>query len=94
MTLIAEILSFIIELNIMSRFNVYGWNYKRRLAEVEEQFEVRAFVVMLGKGMQLGPAKVFTDRAAAEAYAKEEKKSYEDRFGETLTTQVRDVPIG
>lgn len=77
----------------MSQFNVHEWNYKRRLDEIGEQVEVRAFVVMLGKGMQLGPARVFTDRAAAEAYAAEEKRSYEDRFGETLTTQIRDVPI-
>ena len=77
----------------MSRFNVHEWNYKRHLGEVEEHVEVRAFVVMLGKGMQLGPVRVFTDRAAAEAYAAEEKRSYEDRFGETLTTQIRDVPI-
>jgi len=78
----------------MSEFNVHEWNYKRRLGEAEEQFEVRAFVVMLGKGMQLGPRKVFKDRAAAEAYAAEEKRTYEDRFGETLTTQILAVPMG
>lgn len=77
----------------MLEFDVHGWNKKRRLSEIEEQVEVRAFVVMLGKGMQLGPVKVFTDRAAAEAYAAEEKRNYEDRFGETLTTQIRDVPL-
>ena len=64
------------------------------LNEIEKQFEVRAFVVMLGKGMQLGPRKVFKDRAAAEAYAAEEKRTYEERFGEKLTTQVLEIPMG
>ena len=77
----------------MSNFNVHEWNRKRRLAEVEKRFEVTAFVVMLGKGMQLGPAKVFTNKAAAEAFAAEEKRTYEERFGTKLTTQVRDIPM-
>ena len=69
-------------------------NVDSNLNEVEKQFEVRAFVVMLGKGMQLGPRKVFKDRAAAEAYAAEEKRTYEERFGEKLTTQVLEIPMG
>ena len=78
----------------MSEFNVHKWNYKRRLGEVEEQFEVRAFVVMLGKGMQLGPRKVFQNKEDVVAYAAEEKRTYEERFGETLTTQVLEIPMG
>ena len=78
----------------MARFNVHEWNRKRYLNEVEEQFEVRAFVVMLGKGMQLGPARVFQSKADAQAYAAEEKRTYEERFGETLTTQVLEIPMG
>ena len=69
-------------------------NMDSDLNEIEKQFEVRAFVVMLGKGMQLGPRKVFKDRAAAEAYAAEEKRTYEKRFGEKLTTQVLEIPMG
>ena len=69
-------------------------NVDSNLNEIEKQFEVRAFVVMLGKGMQLGPRKVFQDRAAAEAYAAEEKRTYEERFGEKLTTQVLEIPMG
>ena len=69
-------------------------NMDSDLNEIEKQFEVRAFVVMLGKGMQLGPRKVFKDRAAAEAYAAEEKRTYEERFGEKLTTQVLEIPMG
>ena len=78
----------------MSNFNVHEWNRKRRLAEVEKRFEVTAFVVMLGKGMQLGPARVFQSKADAQAYAAEEKRTYEERFGETLTTQVLEIPMG
>ena len=69
-------------------------NIDSDLNEIEKQFEVRAFVVMLGKGMQLGPRKVFKDRAAAEANAAEEKRTYEERFGEKLTTQVLEIPMG
>ena len=77
----------------MAQFNVHEWNRKRYLNEVEEQFEVRAYVVMLGKGMQLGPARIFRNKEDAVAYAAEEKRTYEERFGETLTTQIREVPL-
>ena len=69
-------------------------NIDSDLNEIEEQQGARVYVVMLGRGMQLGPAKVFKDRAAAEAYAAEEKRTYEERFGEKLTTQVLEIPMG
>ena len=68
-------------------------NIDSDLNEIKEQQGARVYVVMLGKGMQLGPAKVFTDKAAADAYAAEEKRTYEERFGTKLTTQVRDIPM-
>ena len=69
-------------------------NIDSDLNEIEKQFEVRAFVVMLGKGMQLGPAKIFRNKEDAVAYAAEEKRTYEERFGEKLTTQVLEIPMG
>ena len=68
-------------------------NMDSDLNEIEKQFEVRAFVVMLGKGMQLGPAKIFRNKEDAVAYAAEEKRTYEERFKEKLTTQVLEIPI-
>ena len=68
-------------------------NIDSDLNEIEEQQGARVYVVMLGRGMQLGPAKVFTNKAAAEAFAAEEKRTYEERFGTKLTTQVRDIPM-
>ena len=83
-----------VEFMLNKAYNMLSKKANINLNEIEKQFEVRAFVVMLGKGMQLGPRKVFKDRAAAEAYAAEEKRTYEERFGENLTTQVRDIPKG
>ena len=68
-------------------------NIDSDLNEIEEQQGARVYVVMLGRGMQLGPAKVFTNKAAADAFAAEEKRTYEERFGTKLTTQVRDIPM-
>ena len=68
-------------------------NIDSDLNEIEEQQGARVYVVMLGRGMQLGPAKVFTNKAAADAFAAEEKRTYEERFKEKLTTQVLEIPI-
>ena len=83
-----------VEFMLNKAYNMLSKKANINLNEIEKQFEVRAFVVMLGKGMQLGPRKVFKDRAAAEAYAAEEKRTYEERFGEKLTTQVLEIPMG
>ena len=33
----------------MSTFNVYEWNHKRRLSEIEEQAEGKVYVVIAGR---------------------------------------------
>ena len=79
----------------MSTFNVHEWNRKRYLSEVEEQIEEKIYLVMIGKNYQaMGPVKAFTDKASAERHADERKQEYEDRFGDTLATQVLTMPLG
>ena len=80
----------------MSTFNVYEWNHKRRLSEIEEQAEGKVYVVIAGRpGEAQGPVKAFMDKASAEQHAAQFKQDYEDRFaGDKLTTQVLAIPMG
>lgn len=78
----------------MSQFNVHEWNHKRRLSEIEEQPETTVFLVMRGKGMQMGPSKVFRTRQDAEAHAAQDEKNFMDTYREKLDTQIIEIPMG
>lgn len=76
----------------MARFNVHEWNHKRHLHEVEGS---KAYIVMQGKDLrEMGPVKVFRDKSSAEKHAASQAQEYKDRFGDTLATQVVEVPMG
>ena len=80
----------------MSTFNVYEWNHKRRLSEIEEQAEGKVYVVIAGRpGEAQGPVKAFMDKASAEQHAAQFKQDYEDRFkGNELSSFIQEVPMG
>ena len=80
----------------MSTFNVYEWNHKRRLSEIEEQAEGKVYVVIAGRpGEAQGPVKAFMDKASAEQHAAQFKQDYEDRFkGNELSSFIQEIPMG
>ena len=62
---------------------------------IKEQTGRKIYVVMVGRaGERKGPIKAFMDKAAAEAFAAEEKRTYEERFLEKLNVHVQEIPMG